>query len=132
MRGVAIIALSLLVTPALSAEDIVPHTVRSLRDAGGTFIELIGPGRMLVQDKVVHYRRGKFIRSRHIDSLSEVDGRADLCILHYATEDYSDNITVQQGCKAVIGVISHAEAPPPADKMKMELPGLVEELIGEK
>ncbi len=109
-----------------AADDVVPHSIRSLRSAGGDFLELVGPGKMLVRGKVVHYRKGKFIRSRHIDSLSEVEGRTDACVLHYATEDYSDNITVLQGCEQIMKMIANIEQPPQSGKLPIKIP-----IIGE-
>ncbi len=92
-----------------AANEVVPHAARSVVAHSGGFLELVGPGQWLVNGKVAHYRKGKYIRSANIHSLSEVEEVADGCILHYASYDYSENITVRQPCKQVLEVMHQAD-----------------------
>ena len=112
-------------TLSIAAEEVIPHTIKSISSVGDGFLELIGPGKMTVKGKSHRYRKGKYIRSRHIDSLSTIEGISDACILHYASNDYSINITLRQSCKKVIGIINAVEQRPDTSKLKMKLPALL-------
>lgn len=92
------------------ANEAIPYAIQSVAASSSGFIELIGPGKLVVKSKVAHYRKGKYIRAANIHSLSDVEGNSERCVLHYASYDFSENISVKQSCKQVLKVISAVES----------------------
>lgn len=103
-----------------AANEVIPYTVKSIERSSGGFLELMGPGKMVVKGRVVNYRRGKYVRASNIHSLSAIEGISDGCVLHYASYDFSENITVRQSCKQLLQVVGN-EAPKSAGLLEPKL-----------
>ena len=122
MRSIYLLPLLLLPLHSFSAEEVIPYASKQLRSAGSGFLQLIGPGEMVVKGKKQRYRKGKYIRSANIHSLSDIEGISSACILHYASHDYATNITVRHRCTEVIEIINSVEKGKDPDAMQLKLP----------
>ena len=98
------------VVVSAAANEVIPYSIKSLSVAQGGFLKLMGPGKVVAKGRVIHYKQGKYIRARNIHSMSEVEGIVERCILHYASYDFSENITVQHSCSKVMSLIQSAES----------------------
>ena len=89
------------------AADIVPYTIETVRVVGTGFIELIGPGKMEINDEVIPYEGVKYVRTENIDAMISVGEKG--CMLSYSSEGYTENISVRrQSCDEVVEIITQA------------------------
>jgi hypothetical protein len=96
-----------LVSLSLLADDLVPNSVRYVKPVGAGFIELVGPGKMLVNGEVVTYEGTKYISINNIDSMTGASGISKGCTLHYSSENYTEKISVaMQSCSEIISIIN--------------------------
>ncbi len=105
----AFITLIIPLTAFGMANEAIPYTIKSVVTSGVGFVELVGPGKLVVKNKIHPYRKGKHVRVTNIHSLSEVEGNSERCVMHYASYDFSENITVQQPCSQILQVIKVSE-----------------------
>ena len=89
------------------AADVVPYSVKSVKPIGAGYIELVGPGKMQVNNKTIPYKATKYISTKNVDSMTAVSGTYNGCILHYSSENYTENISVTtQSCNTIISIIN--------------------------
>jgi hypothetical protein len=94
---------------ATSASDVIPYSVESIKPIGSGFVELVGPGKIQVDEVALPYDGTKYISTGNIDSLSSVSGLSRGCILYYSSEGYTENISVKsRSCNDVISIIKAA------------------------
>ncbi|MBT8119774.1 MAG: hypothetical protein KJN89_08655 [Gammaproteobacteria bacterium] len=110
------IRLSTLITPCLIysahsfAADVVPYSVDSIKAIGSGYVELIGPGKIAINDETVSYQGIKYIKADNIDTMSAITGSTKGCVLAYSSEGYTENISVlNQSCDVILQVINNAK-----------------------
>ena len=87
--------------------DVVPYSVKYIKPFGAGFIELVGPGKMLVNGENIEYEGKKYISTKNIDSMTGVSVLTKGCTLHYSSEGYTENISViAQSCSEIISIIN--------------------------
>jgi len=91
------------------AADVVPYTVQSIKSVGAGYVELVGPGMMQVNREVIPYDGTKYIKVINIGTMSTALGTTKGCVLAYASEGYTENISVmQQSCNQILAIIEEA------------------------
>lgn len=102
-----LIANILLFSMTANATDVVPYFVKHIKPIGAGFVELVGPGKMKIKGKTITYEGTKYISTKNIDSMTGFNDVSKGCILHYSSENYTQNISVStQSCNAIISIIS--------------------------
>jgi len=101
------ITIVLLFSFSVIAADIVPYSVKSIKPVGAGYIELVAPGKMNVNGETISYAGTKYISTGNIDSMTDISGSSNACMLHYSSENYTENISVAtQSCRAIISIIN--------------------------
>ncbi|MDH3975394.1 MAG: hypothetical protein OEV42_14030 [Deltaproteobacteria bacterium] len=101
---------ALLMTSHLFAADAVPYTIQSIKSVGSGYVELVGPGKIRVKDKVLPYVDTKYIRVSSIGTMTSIENITKGCMLAYASEGYAESITVsRQSCDQILTVINSAK-----------------------
>jgi len=105
------IVLTVSLFPALLfAADVVPYSVKSIKNKGSGYVELLGPGKIQVNGETLPYDGTKYIRVSNIGTLSGVYGTTNGCMLAYSSENYTENVSVtQQSCNEVLSVIESSK-----------------------
>ena len=107
---VTVIFSALLMSSHLFAADVVPHTIQSIKSVGAGYVELVGPGKIRANKKVLPYVKTKYIRISSIGTMSGIEAINKGCMLAYSSEGYTENITVKrQSCNQILSVIKNAE-----------------------
>ena len=97
----------LLFSFSVIAADVVPYTVKSIKPIGAGYVELVGPGKMQVNNETIPYEGTKYISTKNIDSMTGISGSSKGCMLHYSSENYTENISVtRQSCNTIISIIN--------------------------
>ena len=78
------------------AADTVPYSIQSIKSVGAGYVELVGPGNIQVNNEVLPYEGTKYIKISNIGTMSTVYGVTKGCMLAYASEGYTENISVIQ------------------------------------
>lgn len=92
------------------ASDIVPFSIKRIKPIGAGYIELVGPGKIRIDNKVFPFEEIKYVRKANIDTLTSVSGSDKGCILAYSSENYTQNISVQkQSCNEILSILSIAK-----------------------
>ena len=90
----------------LLAADIVPFTIKRIKSISTDYVELIGPGKIQVNNEVIPYEGTKYIRKTSIGTMTSVIGTTRGCMLAYSSENYTESITVlNQSCDEIINTI---------------------------
>ena len=106
IKGYFITSILLFSFSAIAA-DVVPYSVKSIKPIGVGYIELVAPGNMNVNGETIPYEGTKYISTKNIDSMTGISGRSKGCMLHYSSENYTENISViTQSCSVIISIIS--------------------------
>jgi len=102
-----LIANIILFSFSAAAADIVPYSVKYIKPIGAGYVELVGPGKTQVNGETIPYEGTNYISTKNIDSMTGLSGTSKGCILHYSSENYTENISVTtQSCSAIISIIS--------------------------
>ena len=97
------------ITNTSQAADTVPYTANYVKYAGSGFIEIVGPGKIQVNEEVFPYEKIIYISAKNIDSISSIGEGDKGCMLHYSSEGYTENISlVKQTCKQVLEVVGES------------------------
>lgn len=105
-RAIAPFISILLLPQYLMAADVVPFTVKRIKPVGAGYVELVVPGKIQINDQVLPYKDTKYIRITNIDTMTSVAGSTKGCILAYASENYTENISViEQSCNEILSVL---------------------------
>lgn len=106
IKGLLIANILLFSFTAIAA-DVVPYTVKFIKPIGAGYVELVGPGKMQVNNETIPYEGTKYISTKNIDSMTSISGTSKGCMLHYSSESYTENISViTQSCNTIISIIS--------------------------
>lgn len=101
-----IAALTPILFCSFSFSDVVPYSIESVGVRGGGYLELIGPGLILLGKETTPYSNKKYIRTSSIGTLSSMKDKKEGCIIEYSSEGYTQSITVlKQNCDDVLTVI---------------------------
>ena len=104
---IALFILSLSLSQYSFASDIVPFSIKRIKPVGAGYIELVGPGKIRIDNKVLSFEEIKYVRKANIDSMTSVSGSDKGCILAYSSESYTENISVQkQSCNEILSIFS--------------------------
>ena len=96
--------------PLAIAADVVPYSVKSIKAVGPGFVELVGPGKIQINDEVLDYDGTKYISVENIDTMTSVTGVSKGCLLSYSSEGYTENISVmEQSCDEVVAILNEAK-----------------------
>jgi hypothetical protein len=96
--------------PSILLADVVPYSVQNIQIKGSGYVELVGPGKIQVNNETLPYDGTKYIRVSSIGTLSGVEGVTKGCVLAYTSEGYTENISVkQQSCNQVLSIIKSAK-----------------------
>jgi len=89
------------------AADNVPFTVKRIKPVGAGYVELIGPGEIKIDKKVLSFEDVKYIKKSNIGTITSVDGAGKGCVLAYSSEGYTESIVVQnQSCNEILSILS--------------------------
>lgn len=92
------------------AADVVPFSVRSISPVGLGYVELVWPGKIEVNKEVLDYDGTKYIRADNVGTLTGIHGSTKGCMLAYASEGYTENISVtEQSCDEVLEILEEAK-----------------------
>ena len=92
------------------AADVVPYSIQSIKYKDAGFVELIGPGKILINGEAFPYDGTKYVRIINIGTLTGVEGSTKGCMIAYSSEGYTENISVlKQSCNEVLSIISKAK-----------------------
>ena len=92
------------------ASDVVPYSVDSIKAIGSGYVELIGPGKIEINNETVSYEGTKYIKADSIGTLSSVIGSTKGCMIAYSSEGYAEDISVyNQSCDVILQVINNAK-----------------------
>lgn len=106
IKGLFLINVLLFSFTAVAA-DTVPYSVKAVNPIGVGFIELVGPGKMKVNNETVLYEGTTYISTKNIDSMTSSSGTSKGCVLHYSSENYVENISVEtQSCNAIVSIFN--------------------------
>jgi len=106
IKGYFTISILLFSFTAIAA-DRVPYSVKSIKPIGTGYIELVAPGKININGETIPYEGTKYISTKNIDSMTGNSGISKGCILHYSSENYTENISVTtQSCNAIISIIN--------------------------
>ena len=109
LRFFLVLMAALFATLAIAA-DVVPYSVKSIKAVGPGFVELVGPGKIQVNDEVLDYDGTKYISVENIDSMTSVTGVSKGCLLSYSSEGYTENISVrEQSRDEVVAILNEAK-----------------------
>ena len=101
-----IAALIVLSFQAFAAGE-VPFSVKYIKPAAAGFVELVGPGKIQVNGETLAYEGTQFIATKNISAMTSSSAFSRTCMLHYASEGYTENITVStQTCGEIISIMS--------------------------
>ena len=101
------IASILLFSFSAIAADVVPYSVKTIKPIGASYVELVGPGKIKVNGEIIPYEGTKYISTKNIDSMTGISGTSKGCMLHYSSENYTENISVTtQSCNTIISIIN--------------------------
>ncbi len=90
--------------------DVVPYSVQSIKPVGAGYVELVGPGKMEVNHETLPYEGTKYIKISNIGTMTTVHGVTKGCMLAYASEGYTENISVlQQSCNQILSIIKDSQ-----------------------
>lgn len=103
-----LILLALVLLPCISfAADSVPHSAKAIKASGAGFVEVVGPGKLLIDDKMFPYEGGLYIAIRNIDSLYTRGNSG--CFLRYSSEGYAEGILLdEQTCHSALAEIKQS------------------------
>jgi len=92
------------------AADVVPYSINSIKAVGSGYVELVGPGKIAINNETISYDGTKYIKVDNIGTMSTVIGSAKGCMLAYSSEGYTENISVlNQSCEVILQVINNAK-----------------------
>ncbi len=101
-----------LITAGSASADFVPYAINSIRALGDGFIELVGPGRYAIEgtQETQVWNSRIVVRASSIKSLQNVEGVDNACVAAYATDGYSEDISIRaQSCDEVLEALVTAE-----------------------
>jgi len=99
----------LMANPSFAA-DTVPYTIQAIKSVGAGYVGLVGPGKIRIKNKVLPYADTKYIRVSSIGTMTSIEGLTRGCMLAYASEGYTENITVtSQSCDQILTLINSAK-----------------------
>jgi len=97
---------SIIMSPFAQADDIVPFTASSIKNAGAGFVEIIGPARADIDGVGKVYHKTLYISVGNINSMSSIT-KTSGCTLYYSSKGYTENISLaNQSCVDVLKVLS--------------------------
>lgn len=89
------------------ASDVVPFSIKRIKPVGAGYVELVGPGEIRVDNKVVAFEETKYVKASSLGSMTSVAGSDKGCILAYSSENYTEDISVQsQSCNEILSILS--------------------------
>jgi hypothetical protein len=89
------------------ASDVVPFSIKRIKPVGAGYVELVGPGEMRVDNKIVSFEETKYVKASSLGSMTSVSGSDKGCILAYSSESYTEDISVQsQSCNEILSILS--------------------------
>lgn len=105
-----LLVLPLFLFASIANADLVPYSVQFVKPAiARGFLTLVGPGKIDLNKKQIAYTQHVHIAIRNIDSLSDVSGVKEGCIINYSSSKYSERISVlEQSCSTVMDKINSA------------------------
>jgi len=106
LRRVILVFLTLVPQYSMASE-VVPFSVKRLKPVGSGFIELVGPGKIRIENKVRPFEEIKYVKWSNIDTLTSENGSDKGCVLAYSSEGYAENIYVRkQSCNEILSLFS--------------------------
>lgn len=106
IKGYFITSILLFSFTAIAADQI-PYSVKSIKPIGAGYIELVAPGKIKVNGEITPFEGTKYISTKNINSMTDGSGTSKDCILHYSSENYTENISViTQSCTTIISIIN--------------------------
>lgn len=87
------------------ASDIVPYSIKRIQPVGSGYLELVGPGKIKISGDIKDYDETKFIKKSSIGTITSVNGSDKGCVLAFASEGYTESISVRnQTCKEILAI----------------------------
>jgi hypothetical protein len=97
----------LLLPQWLLAADVVPFSIKRIKPIGGGYVELVGPGKININNEVLPYKGTKYIKKANIGTMTLVIGSTKGCVLAYSSENYTENISVlNQSCNEILAIFN--------------------------
>jgi len=108
LKNKTVLLIICLFSPQYSlASDIVPFSVKRIKPIGSGYIELVGPGKMKINNEVDSYEETKFIKKTNIGTMTSATGSDKGCRLAYSSEGYTEDILVRnQTCNEILSIFS--------------------------
>jgi hypothetical protein len=109
-RTATLIILCLTYSAHTLAADVVPYSIESIKAVGSGYVELIGPGKIAINNETISYVGTKYIKADNIGTMSTLTGSTKGCMLAYSSEGYTENISVlNQSCDVILQVLNNAK-----------------------
>ena len=97
----------LLLPQWLLAADVVPFSIKRINPIGAGYVELVGPGKIQVNNEVISYEGIKYIKKSNIGTMTSDTGSTKGCVLAYSSENYTENISVlNQSCNEILAIFN--------------------------
>ena len=110
VRPATLISLCITYSAHALAADVVPYSVDSIKAVGSGYVELIGPGKIAINNETIPYEGTKYIKVDNIGTMSTVTGSTKGCMLAYSSEGYTENISVlNQSCDVILQVVNNTK-----------------------
>ena len=101
------IALFLFLSQNSFASDVVPFSIKRIKPVGAGYVELVGPGKIKTDNKVVSFEEIKYVKATNLGTMTSVTGSDKGCILAYSSESYTEDISVRnQSCNEILSILS--------------------------
>ena len=108
-KVISLIALCSIFSNQSYAADVVPYSIQNIKVVSPGYVELVGPGKIEVNNKTMPYEGKKYIKTINIGTLTSVPGVSNACVLAYSSEGYTESISVlKQSCDQILGTLHAA------------------------
>jgi hypothetical protein len=89
------------------ASDVVPFSIKRIKPVGAGYVELVGPGKITIDNKVVSFEEIKYVKASSLGTMTSVTESDKGCTLAYSSENYTQDISVQdQSCNEILSILS--------------------------
>jgi hypothetical protein len=106
-NGIVLFIVSLFLSQNSFASDVVPFSIKRIKPVGAGYVELVGPGKIRIDKKVVSFEETKYVKASSLGTMTSVTGSDKGCVLAYSSEGYTEDISVKsQSCNEILSILS--------------------------